>query len=104
MATKVSRRRFISGTVGLALARKLTYLKRPALAPVLYGDGRHDDTVALNAWGAGRPVVWPDGSAVGPTIASCIFWVTGQITISRQDPVALLHNYFHVPADAVVFA
>jgi len=34
--------------------------------PVLYGDGIHDDTVALQAWFDEKPVVWPNGERVDP--------------------------------------
>ncbi|HZU89647.1 MAG TPA: hypothetical protein VE993_10370, partial [Stellaceae bacterium] len=40
----------------------------------LWGDGRHDDTAALNAWFRGDKVVWADsGRPVGPEIAGHTF-------------------------------
>jgi hypothetical protein len=41
---------------------------------VLWGDGRHDDTAALNAWLRGRPAIWAaSGAPVGATIAGHSF-------------------------------
>lgn len=41
---------------------------------VLWGDGRHDDTQALNAWLRGEDAVWADsGAAVGAAIAGRSF-------------------------------
>lgn len=38
-------------------------------AVVLWGDGRHDDTVALNAWLGGREAIWAEsGAPVGAEI------------------------------------
>jgi hypothetical protein len=40
----------------------------------LWGDGRHDDTAALNAWFRGDPVFWGEtGRTVGPQIADHVF-------------------------------
>jgi hypothetical protein len=36
---------------------------------VLWGDGRHDDTAALNAWLRGEDAIWADtGAPVGATV------------------------------------
>jgi len=49
---------------------------------VLWGDGRHDDTVALNAWFRGDPVVWGQtGRSIGPRIANHVFRLTAPIYI-----------------------
>jgi hypothetical protein len=41
---------------------------------VLWGDGEHDDTAALNAWLGGEPVVWAQtGEEVRPVIADRSF-------------------------------
>jgi hypothetical protein len=41
---------------------------------VLWGDGEHDDTAALNAWLRGEPVVWGQSrEEVGPVIADRSF-------------------------------
>jgi hypothetical protein len=49
---------------------------------VLWGDGRHDDTIALNAWFRGDPVVWGDnGRTVGVQIDRRIFRLTSPVYI-----------------------
>ena len=41
---------------------------------VLWGDGRHDDTAALNAWFRGERVAWAEtGASVGAVIAGRTF-------------------------------
>ncbi len=41
---------------------------------VLWGDGRHDDSAALNAWFAGKPAIWAaSGEPVGRQIAGRSF-------------------------------
>ncbi len=104
MAAKLTRRRFFGVTAALALAAKWPpRLTNPTpqfvnpVAPVLWGDGRHDDTIALNAWGAGRPVVRPDGTPVGKVLRDLTCIITGAVTITRQDEgLALLYNRFVV--------
>lgn len=50
---------------------------------VLWGDGRHDDTAALNAWFRGERVIWGEtGSNVGPQIAGHDFRLSSAIYIS----------------------
>ncbi len=50
---------------------------------VLWGDGKHDDTAALNAWFRGDPVVWGEsGGSVGPQIAGHVFRLSAPIYIS----------------------
>ncbi len=47
---------------------------------VLWGDGRHDDTSALNAWLRGEPAIWAaDGAPVGVTIAGHSFLLSAAI-------------------------
>lgn len=49
---------------------------------VLWGDGRHDDTAALNAWFRGDPVLWGEtGRDVGPQIAGHAFRLSSPIYI-----------------------
>jgi len=49
---------------------------------VLWGDGRHDDTKALNAWLAGAPAIWNDsGEAVGAAIAGHSFRLSAAIYV-----------------------
>jgi hypothetical protein len=55
----------------------------PKCAPLLlWGDGAHDDTLALNAWWRGDPVIWAQtGEAVGDTIASRDFRLSSAIYV-----------------------
>jgi hypothetical protein len=49
---------------------------------VLWGDGRHDDTAALNAWLRGRPVLWAQsGEAVPAEIDGNSFLLSGPIYV-----------------------
>ena len=49
---------------------------------ILWGDGRHDDTVALNAWLKGEDAVWGDsGRSVGTTIAGRSFRLSSAIYV-----------------------
>lgn len=50
---------------------------------VLWGDGRHDDTAALNAWFRGDRVIWGEtGGTVGSQIAGHEFRLSAAIYIS----------------------
>jgi len=47
---------------------------------VLWGDGRHDDTAALNAWLRGDNLIWAEsGEPVGPVIADRTFRLSSAI-------------------------
>ena len=49
---------------------------------VLWGDGRHDDTTALNAWLRGDNLVWAaSGEPVGETIAGQTFRLSSAIYV-----------------------
>ncbi len=92
----ITRRRFVSLPAIAAAARAIAPLiPKSAPVPVLYGDGRHDDTAALNAWGAGSPVVWSDGREVGSTISNGMFLITATLVLTRTDPCALIGNMFN---------
>ncbi len=50
---------------------------------VLWGDGMHDDSAALNAWFRGDAVVWgPTGRDVGAQISDRVFRLRGPLYIS----------------------
>ena len=56
--------------------------KCAAAPPVLWGDGEHDDTAALNAWFRGETVVWADThQAVGSEIADRTFLLSSTVYI-----------------------
>jgi hypothetical protein len=49
---------------------------------VLWGDGRHDDTIALNAWLRGDAVIWGrDGHTVGAQIDGRVFRLSSPVYI-----------------------
>jgi hypothetical protein len=49
---------------------------------LLWGDGKHDDTSALNAWLRGAEAVWADtGRPVGPTISGRAFRLSEAIYV-----------------------
>jgi len=52
-------------------------------AVVLWGDGKHDDTVALNAWLRGENALWGDsGGPVGAVIAGRDFRLSSAIYVT----------------------
>ena len=56
--------------------------KCSAAPPVLWGDGEHDDTEALNAWFRGENVVWAQThEAVGSEIADRSFLLSSTVYI-----------------------
>jgi hypothetical protein len=49
---------------------------------VLWGDGRHDDTQALNAWLRGEDAIWADsGAPVGASIAGRSFRLSAAVYV-----------------------
>lgn len=66
---------------------------------VLWGDGRHDDTAALNAWFRGDAVIWGEtGRNVGPQIVGKIFRLTAAVSISSGTGRSIAHFQFVWPA------
>jgi hypothetical protein len=56
--------------------------KCSAAPPVLWGDGEHDDTAALNAWFRGETVLWAQThEAVGSEIADRNFLLSSTVYI-----------------------
>lgn len=67
------------------LARPAAAREAPDCVPVenvLWGDGTHDDTKALNAWLNGEPAIWADsGAPVGGTITGHSFRLSAAIYV-----------------------
>ena len=91
---------------GLALALLAGLAPAPAGAHpdcrpmplVLWGDGRHDDTVALNAWFCGDRVIWADtGKPVGAEIAGRIFKLSAAIYVPGGTGRTITHFHFVWP-------
>src|ERR1700751_2803012 len=72
---------------------------------VLWGDGRHDDSVALNAWFRGDPVVWGQTRrSIGPQIADHVFRLTAPIYIPSGTGRRIDHFEFFWPERKEVVA
>jgi hypothetical protein len=66
---------------------------------VLWGDGKHDDTAALNAWFRGDAVIWgSNGRTVGPQIADHVFRLSSAIYINSGTGRRIEHFQFIWPA------
>lgn len=64
----------------------------------LWGDGIHDDTVALQAWIEGRPVLDMRGALLGRVLCGGEYRVSQTIYMKPDYPVReLLGNIFHGP-------
>jgi hypothetical protein len=66
---------------------------------VLWGDGRHDDTAALNAWFRGDAVIWGEtGRNVGPQITGRVFRLSAPVYISSGTGRSIAQFQFVWPA------
>jgi hypothetical protein len=66
---------------------------------VLWGDGKHDDTTALNAWFRGGLAVWGEsGRSVGSQIAGHVFRLSAPVYISSGTGRTIEHFRFVWPA------
>jgi hypothetical protein len=50
--------------------------------PILWGDGHHDDTEAMQAWGSGRPWRHADGTPGGKVISGKQLLLTAPIVVT----------------------
>lgn len=83
----------------LSPARAADNSKCAATLFVLWGDGRHDDTAALNAWFRGDPVVWGiSRRSVGPQIADRTFRLSSPIYIPSGTGRSIARFQFVWPA------
>jgi len=68
-------------------------------AVVLWGDGRHDDTQALNAWFGGREAIWGEsGAPVGAAIAGHRFRLSSAVYVPGGTGRRLDDFYLRWPA------
>src|ERR1700739_1721376 len=59
---------------------------------VLWGDGEHDDTAALNAWFRGETVMWAEThEPVGAEIADRTFLLSSTVYVSGGTGLRLAH-------------
>jgi hypothetical protein len=67
-------------TLQLALAAEVPRCARGDI--VLWGDGKHDDTAALNAWLRGDNLIWAaTGEPVGEAIADRVFRLSAAVYV-----------------------
>ena len=65
---------------------------------VLWGDGQHDDTKALNAWLNGESAIWADsGAPVGAAISGRSFRLSAAIYVRAGTGRSLAAFRFHWP-------
>ena len=82
----------------LSPARGADSSKCGAKLMALWGDGKHDDTAALNAWFRGDDVVWGQtGRTVGPQIADHVFRLSTAIYIHSGTSRRIAHFRFVWP-------
>src|SRR5689334_8877796 len=73
----------IAALVALSPAMAEERSKCADAPPVLWGDGEHDDTAALNAWFRGEKVIWAQShETVGAEIADRTFLLSSVVYIS----------------------
>jgi hypothetical protein len=70
----MNRRQVIKGLLAAPVLSALPTFRFGEI--ILYGDGLHDDTEALQAWINMERVYWTDGKLVGQKIYSKVFNVT----------------------------
>lgn len=94
--TNVNRRDFI-GRGALAIAGIVVAGGLPGRSagphPVLYGDGVHDDTVALESWMNGQPVIHPNGNPVDPhNLVGGTYDISRPVSVVSAGPTATLRD------------
>ena len=73
----------LAGLFALASAKAEEQSKCAAAPHLLWGDGEHDDTAALNAWFRGETVTWAQThETVGAEIADRTFLLSSVVYIS----------------------
>lgn len=88
----------IAGIFGLPPAQAGADPKCSARVFVLWGDGKHDDTAALNAWFRGERVIWgQSGRAIGSQISDHDFRLTAPIYIPSGTGRRIDHFRFFWP-------
>ena len=87
---------FAAALLGIVLALATAKAEEPskcAAAPrLLWGDGEHDDTAALNAWFRGETVIWAQThEPVGAEIADRTFLLSSTVYVSSGTGRRLEH-------------
>jgi len=73
----------LSALLALASAKAEEQSKCTASPHLLWGDGEHDDTAALNAWFRGETVIWAQTQGpIGAEIADRSFLLSSTVYIS----------------------
>lgn len=86
----MKRRSFIQGFTALSLlgVSGMIYPPKKSVSKpqhVLYGDGKHDDTEALQAWFDGKDVYWANGRIVNNIIKYKEFRITDTLYITEHN-------------------
>jgi len=88
----------MTGMAALSPAWAADGAKCGAKLVVLWGDGVHDDTAALNAWLRGDAAIWGrTGGSVGPQIADHAFRLSAPIYIPSGTGRTIEHFQFVWP-------
>jgi hypothetical protein len=88
MADGLARTRFVASVLfavllGLAPAKADEQSKCASAPHLLWGDGEHDDTAALNAWFRGETVIWAQTrEKVGAEIVDRTFLLSSTVYVS----------------------
>ena len=92
----MNRRQFFKRSVAAPAVAALVSKGEAIAAPrelVLYADGEHDDTTALNAWWVGKPVKWDNGKPVSNVIRQRLFLVNTGLAIDRKSERLVLCGF-----------
>jgi hypothetical protein len=106
----MNRRAFIRNICTVAATRPLLSIAGPVVAllplrTVLYGDGVHDDTGALQAWFDGGDVVDQAGAPIGRVLRHGRYLLTNTVTITDKFSGDFSYNHleFTRATDVVAF-
>ena len=95
----MNKRDFMKGILALGIAPaivKAENLMRIATPKIiLYGDGIHDDTQALQTWIDGGRVLRPDGSTIGRHITGGDYRISNTIFLDKGVGKKLTNSYIH---------
>lgn len=89
----MNRRALLKSTAAVAVATLVPAAMKAS--PVLYGDGVHDDTGALQQWFDGENVLWVTGEQAGDLIEGRCFLITVTIDVTGSQRVSFSGNHIH---------
>ncbi len=90
----MNRRQFFKRSIAVPAVAAVVGKGEALAGPlVLYGDGEHDDTTALNAWWRGARVNWDDGKPVSNVIRQRLFLVNTAVAFDMRTPRLVLCGF-----------